>query len=434
MNLAIEMREKVIDRLDEHAKVQEVFRRKPQAVQQAMTNIRYDITDDGDAVFRLRPHEARDRALRKLDDKEITRHMRDDSKAQVESMIRSDPQIARRVIVTETDDYRDAWHKLMTRQHPNLSADEQRAIDRWEEYRTMVENTTTAGGYGVPVFIDPTIILTAQGSQNPFLQISTVKNVNTNIWKGVTSAGVTWSFDTEGAQVSDDSPTLGQPSVTVHMARGFIPYSIEVAQDYPGFAEEMAGLLAEGYDELLVDKLTRGTGTGEPKGILTAISATSADRVKVTTGGSLGAPDPYKVWAALPQRYRRNASWLMSVDINNTIRQLGTSNVYHAYTDNLPVGWTDVLFNSPVYESPYMPDSTTWTTTASVATVVGDFRGFVIAKRGGMETEYIPHLFQQTTAATGLGMPTGTRGIFAYSRIGSDAANTSAFRALVFNT
>ena len=37
-------------------------------------------------------------------------------------------------------------------------------------------------------------------------------------------------------------------------ARGFIPYSIEVGMDYPSFADEMSTLLAEGYDELLLDK------------------------------------------------------------------------------------------------------------------------------------------------------------------------------------
>ncbi|HZM74660.1 MAG TPA: hypothetical protein VFC19_02980 [Candidatus Limnocylindrales bacterium] len=68
--------------------------------------------------------------------------------------------------------------------------------------------------------------MTAQGSGNPFLQIARQVNVNNNVWKGITSAGVTWSFDTEAAAVSDDSPTLAQPTVTVFMARGFIPYSI----------------------------------------------------------------------------------------------------------------------------------------------------------------------------------------------------------------
>ena len=70
------------------------------------------------------------------------------------------------------------------------------------------------------------------------------------------------------------------------------------------------------------------------------------------------------MWKALPQKYRRNASWLMSVGVNNAIRQIGAANVFHGYTVNLPEGWADQLFNRPVYESAYMPDTTTWTTTA----------------------------------------------------------------------
>jgi HK97 family phage major capsid protein len=435
LETGIEIRTAIIDRLEEHERISAVFRRRPKAVEQVLTNIRYGLDDQSGDVFRLTNFEARDRALRSLDSRTDTAHLKDDEKEQVAKLIRRDPTTARRILVTENEDYRNAWMKLMTRQYPNLSPEEQRAVERWEEFRAMAENTTTAGGFGIPVFIDPSIILTAQGSGNPFLQIAKQITINTNIWKGVTSAGVSWAFQTEAAVTTDNSPTLAQPSVTVHMARGFIPYSIEVADDYPGFAAEMASLLAEGYDELLVDKFTRGSGSGEPQGILTAISATSADRVKVTTGGSIGAPDPYLVWKALPQRYRRNAEWLMSVGVNNAIRQIGAANVFHGYTVNIPEGWADQLFNSPVYESPYMPDTTTWTTTAEVAAIVGDFgNGFAIVRNGGMSTEFIPHLFQQQTAAAGVGFPVGQRGIFAHARIGSGAINTAAFRALVFNS
>ena len=138
---------------------------------------------------------------------------------------------------------------------------------------------------------------------------------------------MTWAFQAEAAATTDNSPTLAQPTVTVFMARGFIPYSIEIGQDYPAFADEMANLLASGYNELLIDKFTRGAGTTEPTGILTALSANTNVRITLTTAGAIGAPDPYKVWAQLPQRFRNNANWLMSVDVNNKIRQLGTANV-----------------------------------------------------------------------------------------------------------
>ena len=249
--------------------------------------------------------------------------------------------------------------------------------------------------------------------------------VNTNQWKGVSSAGVTWAFQTEAAATTDNSPTLAQPSVIVHMARGFIPYSIEVGQDYPSFAEEMAALLAAGYDELLVDKFTRGSGSGEPFGLLTALSANTNVRVAVTTSGVIGTPDPYKVWKALPQKYRRRAAWLMSVDVNNAIRQLGTSTQFHAYTVGLPEEWLNALMNKPVAESPYMPDTTTSTSATTGLAVVGDFQNYVVARRGGMNVELVPTLFDVTS-----NRPTGQRGWFAYARIGGNSVNDLGFRLL----
>lgn len=433
-DLGMDLRAKIEARLENHKKVAEVFRRRPAAVQQVYANLKHGLDDPAADIRRLTNPEARDRALRVLESRDASAMLTGPQQEQVEKFLRRDTITARRILVTENEDYRTAWMKLVTDPHPILSPEENRAVQAWYEFRAMGDWTTTAGGFGIPVFIDPSIILTAQESANPFLSIAKQVTVNTNQWKGVSSAGVTWAFQTEASAVSDASPTLAQPSVLVHMARGFIPYSIEVGMDYPSFASEMQNLLAQGYNELLVNKFTIGTGTNEPKGILTAISATSADRVKVTTGGSIGAPDPYNVWKALPQKYRQNASWLMSVGVNNAFRQLATANVYHAYTVNLPADWLDTLFKSPVYESPYMPDTTTFTTTAEGQALVGDFSNFVIARNGGMSVELIPQLVQQVTAGTGPAVPTGQRGWFAYARIGSDCSNTAGFRLLVANT
>jgi HK97 family phage major capsid protein len=429
MKILLEVHERAIEMFEEHRQVQDVLRQRPKAIEYSRLGAAPD--DPYADVRRLSVSEARDRALRRIGDRSQTAHMSDDQKEHVERQLRRDTDIARRILVTENEHYREAWLKLTTRTHPILTPEEQRAVQAFEEYRVMAEGTTTAGGFGIPVFIDPSIILTAQESGNPFLTLAKQVTVNTNAWKGVTSAGVTWTFQTEGSTVTDASPVLAQPSVTVNMARGFIPFTIEVQQDYPAFADEMATLLTQGYDELLVDKFTRGTGTNEPRGILTALSANTNVRVALTTSGSgIGAPDPYKVWKALPQKFRRKANWLMSVGVNNAVRQLGSANVYHAYSINLPEEWTDSLFGKGVYESPYMPDIVVDTSTTGLA-VVGDFSNYVIARRGGMSVELVPQLFQQQTAGTGLGMPTGQRGWFAYARIGGNSVNDLGFRLLV---
>jgi HK97 family phage major capsid protein len=424
----LKLREIAITKIDEHRAVQEIFKRRPKAVVSAMANLGGSDDAYGD-VRRMTTNEARDRALRILDDRGSSSHLRSDEKDEIERQVRKSTDIARRILVTENEHYRDAWLKMVTRPngHMYLTDDERRAMQAFDEYRTMSEGVTTAGGFGIPVFIDPSIIMTAQGSDNPFLRIARQVDINTNAWKGVTSAGVSWSFDAENVEVSDDSPTLAQPTVTAYMARGFIPYSIEVGQDYPSFASEMSTLLAEGYDELLVDKFTRGTGTAEPQGVLTILSATAGNRVGVQTSGTnFGPDDPYRVWKALGQRFRRRASWLMSVDVNNKIRQLATANVFHAYTENLPAEWADQLFGKQTYESPYMPDTTTSTSANSGLAVVGDFQNYLIARRGGMSVELIPHLFSTTT-----NLPSGTRGWFAYARIGGGVVNTTGFRLLV---
>jgi HK97 family phage major capsid protein len=100
--------------------------------------------------------------------------------------------------------------------------------------------------------------------------------------------------------------------------------------------------------------------------------------------------------------------------------------VFHAFTENLPAEWADMLFGKSVYESPYMPDTTTTTSGNNGLAIVGDFQNYLIARRGGMAVELVPHLFSTTT-----NYPSGTRGWFAYSRIGGGVVNTSGFRLLV---
>jgi HK97 family phage major capsid protein len=352
----------------------------------------------------------------------------------MEREVRASEPRAREFTVLSSDEYARAFQKVLTygeaRATLAMSGPEREAMTeamRASEARALSEGTPSAGGFGVPTFLDPSIILTAQGSANNVMRLARKVDVTgSNVWKGVSSAGVTWSFDAEAAEVSDDSPTLAQPSVTVFMARGFIPYSIEVEQDYANFAGEMTVLLTEGYDELLSDKFTRGSGTGEPKGILTALSANTNVRVTITTGGTIGSPDPYKVWGALPEKYRGRANWLMSVDVNNKIRQLGQVNVAHAFTVSLPEGAADQLMNSGVYTSPYMPDSTTVATATNGLAVVGNWSNFVVARRSGMRVELVQTLFGLTS-----NNPTGQRGFFAYARIGSNSVNDLGFRLLV---
>jgi HK97 family phage major capsid protein len=196
--------------------------------------------------------------------------------------------------------------------------------------------------------------------------------------------------------------------------------------DWPGFAEQMSMLLAEGYDELLAEKLTTGTSADEPDGLVAALDAlTSPANIEVTTAGAIGAVDIYGLWNALPQRFRKRTStaWLSSTDVQNTIRQLGTTDPN--FTVDITQEAIPRLFGREYPMNDFMNDAPSGTGTEPLL-VVGDFQGYLVAQRAGMTVEFLPMLFDVTN-----NRPTGQRGWFAWARVGAGVVNPAAFRLLV---
>lgn len=393
--------------------------------------VRVDPFDAPD-VRSLMPREARDRALKVLDMPEHVSHVEDRQKAHLEKILRKRTSncdgslIAKRLLLTETEHYRTAFMKMVTETPPVLEPEETRALRAFNEFRAMAIGTDSAGGFGIPVLIDPSIILVAQGSPNDILSLARVEVITNDEWKGVTSAGATWSFDAEAAEVSDDSPTLVQPTVPVHKAQGLIPYSIEVGSDYPDFAGEMSMLLSEGFSELVAEKLTTGSGTNEPTGIVTALDANTNVEVTPTTDGAFGAVDLYKLWDALPIKYRNRGdrvAWMSSTDVQNEARNFGTT-AGSNFTVDLTQEAVPRLFGRRYFLNDFMADFS-GTTGASNLLLLGDWQNYLVAQRAGMQVELVPHLFH-----TDNNRPRGQRAWYAWARLGGDSINDLGFRLL----
>lgn len=375
----------------------------------------------------LSPAQVRDAAMRIVDATSDSR-LSPAHKAGVQALIetradRTDGNaIGQRLLATENDAYRGAFMKLLRYgDTAGWSPEEARAVG---EYRALTIGVDTAGGFGIPVLIDPTIIITNGTTASPLIKAMRVETITNDVWRGVSAAGTAWSFDTEGAEVSDDASAFTQPTVTAHMARGYIPYSIEFGMDYPGAASELGRLLEVGYDDLLATKLSQGTGTNEPWGIFVALDANTNAEVVVTTNAAFGDVDIDKVWAALPEKWRARASWFMSVGYENKIRAFGSGTATSRFTVDQTKEGISLLNGRPVILSDYAPAVAT-TTTARNLLAVGDFSNYVLAQRAGMSIEVLPLVVGTTS-----NRPTGERGLFAYARVGADSVLDTAFRLL----
>jgi HK97 family phage major capsid protein len=332
--------------------------------------------------------------------------------------------------VTDTGDpqYRSAFAKLVMygpeRAGLEWSAAERDAYDRVsrlkQEQRAM-SLTDSAGGYLVPFELDPTVIITSAGSTNPLLQISRVVTSVSDIWHGVTSSSVQASWDAEGAEVSDDSPPFAEPTIPNYKGAAWIPYSIELAGDAPTLMTELGRLLQDGMLQLLNAALTTGSGVGQPTATVTTLLGGSSV-VASATADTIVPGDVYKVQSALGPRWQPNARWAANLAILNVLRQLTTGGqfVFPELRTSEPT-----LAGKPVHELSNMDGTLSGGVGNNAALLYGDFNNFVISQRIGSSVEFVPMLFGPNQR------PTGQRGLYLWSRYGSDSVNDAAFRLLL---
>lgn len=327
-------------------------------------------------------------------------------------------QVAAHIVATSSPEYLRAWSKAfktgMRTGQPDVTA--------LGVLQRAASLTDAAGGFAVPITIDPTLILNADGAVSPLRRIATIRTTVTDQLRLLDVTAVTASYDDEGSEVSDDTPTWDAPEIPVHMARAFIPHSIEIGMDYPGFSQDIAFLLQDSKATLEANKFVLGSGTKEPTGIVTALTGTASE-IAAATDDTLALEDIYTLDEELPERFYDNAQWLAHKKIYSAIRQAGGANLDDFWA-NMGQGQPPQLLGHPVNNASAM-DGTVDAVTDNRVAILGDFRWFYIVDRIGFSMELIPHLFHTTT-----NRPSGQRGVFAYWRNGSDSVLDRAFRLL----
>lgn len=303
--------------------------------------------------------------------------------------------IARRVIATSSREYTAEFGRYLATKGAVVGPEMLRAASL----------TTTAGGFAVPVILDPTVILTSAGAVTPIRQISRVEQVVGNTWEGISSTGITAAFSAEATEASDNAPVLAQPTANVEKAQAFVPMSIEVAEDWTRIQAEMAKMLVDAKNRLESSKFLTGAGhaSNVPEGLQTGATAT----VSTATTAVFAVADLYTLENALSPRFKENASIVANRGIFNKVRQFDTAGGASLWVQ-LQEGQPERLIGYPKYE---WSDMSTAATSGTWIMTIGDFSNFVIVDRIGMNVEFIQHLF-----GTANNFPTGQRGLYCYWR------------------
>ena len=196
----------------------------------------------------------RDQALRAIDQCHRDQPLMLDKSAHIlENLIKyADPTCltARYLVAVGDPHYNSAFGKMLARPqdaHLRFSAAETeavRAVSKVMEERALAEGTGSAGGFAIPITIDPSVTLTGSGALNPVREVSRVLTVGTREWRGVSSDGVTAGYVAEAVEAKA-SPVLAQPILKSEQGRAFVPFSIELDQDWSSLQTELVGLITD---------------------------------------------------------------------------------------------------------------------------------------------------------------------------------------------
>jgi HK97 family phage major capsid protein len=283
-------------------------------------------------------------------------------------------------------------------------------------------------------------VITTDGTTNPYRRIANVKQITTNAYQGVNSAGVQAAFVDEAASAGTANyQGVGQIQIGVKKAFAWVYGSFEAAED-TNFADQLPKLIQDGKDILEEQKFAVGTGgtalnSGEPNGIVSSL--TNTQRVNAAASGAIAAGDIYNLEAALGPRFRLDNSIGFAANITtiNKIRAASPSGAGSSFWATLGDGTPSRLLNHVIVESPSLTSAagtgTASSGTASAQAVFGAWDNFYVIDRIGMSMLFDPMLKGTGASAN---VPTGQQGWLAFWRCGAGVATPNAFRWLQYST
>jgi HK97 family phage major capsid protein len=334
--------------------------------------------------------------------------------------------IAEMIVQTGSDEYRESFENVLSDPSNIAYMSDLQARQKELQSRAAIQHAGVAGALHVPYALDPTLILTNAGVVDPVRSVSRgVSITGTDTWVAPTSAGITAGLVSESASFTDNTPTYVSTSISVYKFGAFAFGSYEALAD-SGAADDLGLMFADAKERAEASYLATGTGSSQPQGVV-VFASNSTSVVAGTSGAAnsadLVAADIYKLQQELSPRFRGGAVWMGSLATANAIRQLGTTNNYHAFSLDITQAGPPNLLGRAFYENSSM-DTTIVSGSTDFAILYGDFSQFVVVDRVGLVMKY------QDIVTSGSKFPTGESAWHVYWRMGSAGLVQDAFRLL----
>ena len=326
-----------------------------------------------------------------------------------------------------TTEHKKAFRGYMAKGNDaGLLALEQKAL-------AISTNAGADGGYAVPKVID-SMMEALVVNISPIRSIANVVQVSTNDYhKLVNLKGAQSAVATEtGARSATNTPTLADITINSYDLYANPQATQQMLDDVFFNAEAwLADELAEEFGRQEGALFITGTGTNQPKGLLTPTMAATADASRafgtveyVPTGvsGAFPAATPSDILITLVSkvkaRYRNNASFVMPKSVLFAIAAFKDTSGRYIFNPITAPNVPATLLGYPVIEAEDVPTIAA----SSYSVMFGDFkRAYTVVDRIG--TRVIRDPFSNKPYI----------GFYTTKRVGGSVVNSEAYKTLKFS-
>jgi HK97 family phage major capsid protein len=267
-----------------------------------------------------------------------------------------------------------------------LLAGERRAYSFQFEKRDIAKTSSNAP---VPTSFSDVVIDQAR-LVGPMLDPSVVTVLNTGSGEDLVLPSLaSWStagFEAEAATIDESDPTFGKTTLKAYKYAFIVQVSQEFLADSNidviGFLGQQAGN-AIGY--AVNDKLTLGTATVEPNGIVTAAAAGVTGGTATATRGTGGftADDLIDLVYSLDGAARRLPGFGIMANGSSigAMRKLKSASGDYVYVPTIQPGQADQLLGYPLIENPAMAS----VASGAKSVLAGHFPSYYVRTVGGID-------------------------------------------------
>jgi HK97 family phage major capsid protein len=195
-------------------------------------------------------------------------------------------------------------------------------------------------------------------------------------WGGITSY---WLG--EGAQITSSTPKFRALELTLKKL-GILSYaSDELLSDTAVLERVIRQAFMDELSFKLNNAIVRGSGAGQPLGILNSDALVTVDKETGQDDGTLVLQNITKMWSRMLPRSRQNAVWLINTDIETELYQLSLAVGVGGLPVFMPSGGASASPYSTLFGRPIMPCESCSTLGTKGDIILADLGGYILAEK-----------------------------------------------------